>query len=130
VAALVLAGMLLGTSAAAAAGGLPAPIQAFASRWLSKVGISVPGTRGAHRTHPATPGKGDSISTLARDTDLTGLDKSALISNLASRGRSHAGDHRTGATHRRRHRHRHRIDHRRRRHGDGDGRKKGDRQRR
>ena len=49
--------MFFGTNAAAA-GGLPAPIQAFASRWLSKVGISVPGTRGAHRTHPATPGKG------------------------------------------------------------------------
>jgi hypothetical protein len=73
---------------------------------LAKVGISVPGANENAGTHPdergtsstithATPdsttGKGAEISELARTTELTGVDKGATVSSVASSGKSHAG---------------------------------------
>jgi hypothetical protein len=102
--ALVLTG---GVGAAAAAGSLPGAAQDTASEWLSKVGVTVP-TAG-ERTKPhhdrsddsgeaeapagARPdGRGEEVSGTARDTGESGADKGAAISELASEGRSRAGE--------------------------------------
>lgn len=102
--ALVLTG---GVGAAAAAGSLPGAAQDTASEWLSKVGVTVPtaGDRAkpqddrgddsgeAEAPAGATPdGHGEKVSGLARDTGESGADKGAAISELASEGRSRAGE--------------------------------------
>lgn len=89
VASLVVVGTLIGTTGLAAAGVLPAPIQDAASTALSKVGISVPSSTDV--THPSSTG--EDVSKLATTTDLTGVDKGAAISSLASGGISQAGQH-------------------------------------
>lgn len=102
--ALVLTG---GVGAAAAAGSLPGAAQDAASEWLSKVGVTVPaagdraerhdgsrdGSREAEGPARTTPdGRGEEVSGLARDTGDSGVDKGAAISELASDGRSRAGE--------------------------------------
>jgi hypothetical protein len=87
---------------------------------LAKVGLSIPGPHD-HSTvrpagHPAQPDAsvprpvteagpttiprdterprtGNEVSDLARTTTLTGVDKGAAVSGLASDGKSHAGQH-------------------------------------
>ena len=104
-AALVTAALACSASLASA-GALPGAAQDVASLMLAKVGISVPGANENAGTHPdergtsstithATPdsttGKGAEISELARTTELTGVDKGATVSSVASSGKSHAG---------------------------------------
>jgi hypothetical protein len=92
--------------AAAAAGSLPGAAQDTASEWLSKVGVTVPaaGDRAkrdgrsddsgeAEAPAGTTPGgNGEAVSGTARDTERAGVDKGAEISELASQGRSRAGE--------------------------------------
>jgi hypothetical protein len=97
---------LAGTTGLAFAGSLPGAAQDVASAMLANVGVSVPGPNehaGDHpnvRGHsadvavePSSSGKGAEISDLATSTDLTGVDKGAAISTLASDGKSQAGQH-------------------------------------
>jgi len=105
---------LAGTTGLAFAGSLPGAAQDVASAMLAKVGVSVPGPNSHAGDHPnvrgqsgeatsetsseptedASPsGKGSEISDLATSTDLTGVDKGAAISTLASGGKSQAGQH-------------------------------------
>jgi hypothetical protein len=102
--ALLLTG---GVGAAAAAGSLPGAAQDTASEWLSKVGVTVPAAEDRAEPHdgrsddsgeaeaPAgtTPGgHGEKVSGTARDTGESGADKGSAISDLASEGRSRAGE--------------------------------------
>lgn len=117
VAAAALAGglSLVGGVAAAATGSLPGAAQDTARTVLGKVGVTVPGADDHAGTHPdsrgssataptatpspsATAGKGAEISKLATTTTATGVDKGALISGVASGGKSHAGQHGTATT--------------------------------
>jgi hypothetical protein len=99
------------TTGLAFAGSLPGAAQDIASSMLDKAGITVPGPNENAGTHPAmrgssttdgtttestsdaeiTSGKGSEISQLATTTELTGIDKGAAISTLASGGQSKAG---------------------------------------
>jgi hypothetical protein len=91
----------------ASAGALPGAAQAIASAMLAKVGISVPspnenaGThpsvRGSSISTPSNAGTGSGISDLARTTDLSGVEKGAAISSVASDGKSQAGQHGSGS---------------------------------
>jgi hypothetical protein len=114
--AVVVAGLAC-TTGLAFADGLPGAAQDVASAMLAKVGITVPGPDESAGTHPnvrgkSSPdvsadipstssetasnggsGKGQEISELARTTELTGVDKGAAISTLASDGKSQAGQH-------------------------------------
>jgi hypothetical protein len=109
VAAALSAGLLLtGGVATAMAGALPDGAQDSASNLLGKVGVTVPDAaeaaaadaRDTTDTDDADEaagtagdeGKGSDISKLARETELTGVDKGAAISEQASGGKSQAGD--------------------------------------
>ena len=101
------------TTGLAFAGSLPGAAQDVASTMLAKVGVTVPGPNEHAGTHPrtrgsssqeatttestseteSTSGKGSEISQLATTTDLTGVEKGAAISTLASGGESQAGQH-------------------------------------
>jgi hypothetical protein len=96
--------MLAGGLAPAASGSLPGAAQETAREMLSKFGVTVPGPdehssghtdergKSAEAKEAAeNQGKGDEVSELARNTDATGADKGAEISEYASQGRSHAG---------------------------------------
>jgi hypothetical protein len=97
---------LAATTGLAFAGSLPAAAQDVASTMLAKVGVTVPaGPNSNAGDHPNVRGKssdappvtssnsvkGGEISDLATSTDLTGVDKGAAISTLASGGQSQAG---------------------------------------
>jgi hypothetical protein len=95
---------LAGTTGLAFAGSLPGAAQDVASTMLAKVGVSVPGPNSNAGDHPSVRGtssdvgvtssssdKGTEISQLATSTDLTGVEKGAAISTLASGGKSKAG---------------------------------------
>jgi hypothetical protein len=96
---------LAGTTGLAFAGSLPGAAQDVASTMLAKVGVSVPGPNANAGDHPnvrgksseapsvSSSGKGSEISDLATGTDLTGVEKGAAISTLASEGKSQAGQH-------------------------------------
>jgi len=97
---------LAGTTGLAFAGSLPGAAQDVASTMLAKVGVSVPGPSSNAGDHPnvrgkspdapvtsSNSGKGSEISDLATSTDLTGVEKGAEISTLASGGQSQAGKH-------------------------------------
>ena len=97
---------LAGTTGLAFAGSLPGAAQDIASNMLASVGVSVPGANSDAGDHPnargnssdvaVTPsssGKGIEISELATSTDLTGVEKGAAISTLASGEQSQAGEH-------------------------------------
>ena len=97
---------LAGTTGLAFAGGLPGAAQDVASTMLAKVGVSVPGPNSNAGDHPnvrgkssdapvtsSNSGKGTEISDLATSTDLTGVEKGAAISTVASGGQSQAGQH-------------------------------------
>jgi hypothetical protein len=113
-----VAGALACTTGFAFAGSLPGAAQDVASSMLAKVGVTVPGPDEQAGTHPsvrgsssldvaasdrggendqAAPengeGKGAEISELATTTELTGVEKGAAISTLASNGKSQAGHH-------------------------------------
>jgi len=113
-----VAGALACTTGFAFAGSLPGATQDVASSMLAKVGVTVPGPDEHAGTHPsvrgssspdvaasdrgeendkAAPengeGKGAEISELATTTELTGVEKGAAISTLASDGKSQAGHH-------------------------------------
>jgi hypothetical protein len=91
------------TAGLASAGSLPGAAQEIASAILAQVGISVPGPNEHAGTHPSVGGSsgdvssdaatGSEISELATTTDLTGIDKGAEISSVASDGKSQAGQH-------------------------------------
>lgn len=119
VAAAALAGglSLVGGVAAAATGSLPGAAQDTARTVLGTVGVTVPGADDHAGTHPdsrgssadaskptdapspsATAGKGAEISKLATTTTATGVDKGALISGVASGGKSKAGQHGAAGT--------------------------------
>lgn len=99
------AAALAATTSLAFAGSLPGAAQDVASAMLAKVGVSVPGPNENAGDHPNTSGKssehvttsssgkGAEISELATSTALTGVDKGAAISTLASGGQSQAGQH-------------------------------------
>jgi hypothetical protein len=101
-AALVAAGLAC-SAGLASAGALPGAAQEVASEMLAKVGISVPGPNEHAGDHPsvrgksaeehAGRGKGSEISELATTTELTGVEKGAAISTVASNGKSQAGQH-------------------------------------
>jgi hypothetical protein len=113
IAATATGALLTGGVAAAATGALPGAAQDTARTMLGTVGVTVPGPADAAGTHPATRGgsaatatettapaaapattaatKGEAVSELATTTELTGRDKGAAISDLASEGRSKAG---------------------------------------
>lgn len=95
---------LAGATGLAFAGSLPGAAQDVASTMLDKVGVSVPGPNSHAGDHPNVRGKssdtavtssssdkGIEISQLATSTDLTGVQKGAAISTLASGGKSQAG---------------------------------------
>lgn len=96
---------LAGTIGLAFAGSLPGAAQDVASSMLAKVDVSVPGPNSNAGDHPnvrgksseaptvSSSGKGSEISDLATSTDLTGVDKGAAISTLASDEKSQAGQH-------------------------------------
>ena len=110
-----VAAALACTTGLAFAGSLPGAAQDVASSMLSKVGVTVPGPNENAGTHPNVrgssssdvaasddadengapaqngEGKGAEISELATTTELTGVDKGAAISTLASGGKSRAG---------------------------------------
>jgi hypothetical protein len=111
-----VASALACTTGLAFAGSLPGAAQDIASSMLSKVGVTVPGPNGQAGTHPTVrgssppevavrgdteatdnaaaengEGKGAEISDLATTTELTGVEKGAAISTLASGGKSQAG---------------------------------------
>jgi hypothetical protein len=109
-----LAAALVCTTGLAFAGSLPGAAQDVASSMLAKVGVTVPGPNEKAGTHPnvrgTSPdvavsddadqneapaengeGKGAEISELATTTELTGVEKGAAISTLASGGKSRAG---------------------------------------
>lgn len=112
-----IAGALACTTGLAFAGSLPGAAQDVASSMLSKVGVSVPGPNENAGTHPTvrgtssdaavsdaaaergeiapenTGGKGVEVSELATTTELTGVEKGAAVSALASDGKSQAGQH-------------------------------------
>jgi hypothetical protein len=115
-AAVLVGGLALSGSAAAAAGVLPDSVQKTAKAVLAKVGLTVPGPKEdtadnparPHTTTPvpvasaeptdgppgaATSGRGSEISGLARSTTSTGVDKGAAVSSAASDGKSQAGQH-------------------------------------
>jgi hypothetical protein len=104
------------TTGLAFAGSLPGAAQDVASSMLSKVGVTVPGPNEKAGTHPSVrgtsspdvavsgraeendnaaaengEGKGAEVSDLATTTELTGVEKGAAISTLASGGKSQAG---------------------------------------
>jgi hypothetical protein len=97
---LIAAGLACtGGIASASAGVLPDPAQDIASAILDKVGISVPDSNENTGTRPkvrgasvdrSDGGKGGDISELATTTELTGVDKGATISRVASDGTSRA----------------------------------------
>jgi hypothetical protein len=115
IAATATGALLTGGIAAASTGALPGAAQDTARTALAKVGVAVPGPADAAGDHPAgratsaateaaapTPtadadadAHGQAVSELATTTDLTGRDKGAAISALASDGRSQAGQHPT-----------------------------------
>jgi hypothetical protein len=97
---------LAATTGLAFAGSLPGAAQDVASTMLAEVGVSVPGPNSNPGDHPnvrgrssdapvtsSNSGKGGEISDLATSTDLTGVEKGAAISTLASGGQSQAGEH-------------------------------------
>jgi hypothetical protein len=110
-----IAAALACTTGLAFAGSLPGAAQDVASSMLAKVGVTVPGPNEKAGTHPnvrgtSSPdvavsddadqneapaengeGKGAEISELATTTELTGVEKGAAISTLASGGKSQAG---------------------------------------
>ena len=95
------------TASLAYAGDLPGAAQSTARDMLAKIGVTVPGPNanagtnpdargrsgGAHPAGTSAPDgtKGATISTLARTTTATGVDKGKTISTAASGGKSHAG---------------------------------------
>lgn len=111
--------LLTGGVAAAATGSLPGAAQDTAQTVLATIGVSVPGAddavaddavgddpdgQGAEAEVPAAEemedvpptdaeGKGAEISRLARDPELSGVEKGAAVSTAASDGRSRAGQH-------------------------------------
>jgi len=88
-AAAVLA--LSATGAAAATGNLPDAAQNGLAKAASHVGVNLPNS---------DHGKGSDISTKAKSTDTTGVEKGADVSKTASDGKSRAGDdHPTSADH-------------------------------
>ena len=104
-AALIAAGLAC-TGGLASAGALPGAAQDIASAILGKVGISVPGSNENAGTHPSVrgasadrsdAGKGSDISELATTTELSGVDKGATISRVASDGTSRAGQDGSGS---------------------------------
>ncbi|MGH3317860.1 MAG: hypothetical protein ACRDO0_17100 [Nocardioidaceae bacterium] len=107
--------LLAGGLAPIASGSLPGAAQETAREMLSKFGVTVPGpdehssgrtdergksadakeaagSEGSAEEAADNQGKGDEVSELARNTDATGGDKGAEISEYASQGRSHAGE--------------------------------------
>jgi hypothetical protein len=95
---------LAATTGLAFAGSLPGAAQDVASTLFAEVGVSVPGPNSSAGDHPnvrgkssdapvtsSDSGKGGEISDLATSTDLTGVEKGAAISTLASGGQSQAG---------------------------------------
>jgi hypothetical protein len=82
---LIVVGAMVGSTGLAAAGVLPDAAQDAFSHLLDKVGITVP----AGTDHPAS--SGEELSGIATTTDVTGVDKGAEISSVASGGKSQAG---------------------------------------
>ena len=114
------AALLLTGSLAAAAGALPGAAQDTAHEMLAKIGVTVPGPNEASDGHPdgrgssgdtedtttsdeetttedESRGKGSEVSELATNPDLTGIEKGAAVSALASGGSSQAGQHGSAA---------------------------------
>jgi hypothetical protein len=113
--------LLAGGLAPVASGSLPGAAQETAREMLSKFGVTVPGpdehssghtdergksaeakqaagSEGGAEESADNQGKGDEVSELARNTDATGADKGAEISEFASEGRSHAGENGDGGS--------------------------------
>jgi hypothetical protein len=105
--------LLTGGVGMAAAGALPDGAQDTASEMLAKVGVTIPAATeaAADAGKPESPGdeasadrempdaskKGQAVSELARNTDLTGADKGAAVSDFASEGKSRAGEENDGS---------------------------------
>ena len=107
IAAVLIAVGLASTGALASAGALPGAAQDIASKILDKVGISVPASSENIDSYPNVRGasadrsdrtKRSVISELATTTELTGVDKGATISRVASDGTSRAGERGSGSS--------------------------------
>jgi hypothetical protein len=123
IAATATGALMVGGVAAAATGTLPGAASDTARAALARVGVTVAGPADASTTHSATHGSADAsagttdstaatvpspaatasahgkaVSELATTTTLTGRDKGAAISTLASGGKSQAGQHPTPTT--------------------------------
>lgn len=111
--------VLAGGAAAASVGALPDPAQQTAKGVLAKLGLNIPGAHdatvglagrharagnGMHKpvatAEPTTTARdkeqfatGSEVSALARSTTLTGVDKGADLSGLASDGKRYAARH-------------------------------------
>jgi hypothetical protein len=95
---LAAAAALCGMTGAAYASGLPSAASETASAVLQQLGISTPGPNSHANTRPASvPATGDAVSTLAKATTATGVDKGAVISAMASGGKSRAGENSGGS---------------------------------
>jgi hypothetical protein len=97
---IAASGCLAVGTAVTFAEGLPQQASDTAVAVLAKLGVVVPGPSGhdnSGATAPATTGKGVEVSALAKSDTLSGAAKGAAVSALASGGKSHAGDHPTGA---------------------------------
>jgi hypothetical protein len=118
VAAATVVGVLTLTTGLAAADALPGAAQDVAASALEKVGVNVPDnsddhadTRGKSADHrqdgkPETEGhesgdhngKGKTISSIAHDSTLEGVDKGAAVCTEASEAQCKAGQEHPGAT--------------------------------
>ena len=104
VAALVVAGTMLGTGGAAVANVLPDPLERPVAQVLSHVGITVSSTRDEPRAPTAgtgaAPGAEPSSASIAPPTSVPppGVEWGAAVSNAASDGKSRAGEQPTGQT--------------------------------
>jgi hypothetical protein len=92
-AAIFAALVFASTGGLAAAGALPGPAQDVVSTILSELGLSLPDQAGGEpeTARPSQSEKGLAIAALASGSDERSLERGALISALASDGKSRAG---------------------------------------
>jgi hypothetical protein len=92
-AAIFAALVFASTGGLAAAGALPGPAQDVVSTILSELGLSLPDQAGGEpdAATPAESEKGLAIAALAAGSDERSVERGALISALASDGKSRAG---------------------------------------
>jgi hypothetical protein len=95
-AALFAALVFASTGGLAAAGALPSPAQDVVSSILSELGLSLPDGAGGVdpvAEPPAQAERGLEIAAIASGSDERSVERGALVSGVASDGKSQAGEH-------------------------------------